>query len=128
MKHIYIAEDDIVTRTLVAEQVKSFGYVVTVFEDAISVLAELTKNPQGADLLITDVRMPGMDGIELIATLRKDAVFSNFPIIIMSGAVGVRDISELLKNGASRFLAKPIDPEDLRENINKALTVPHHRL
>ncbi len=125
MKKIYIAEDDIVTRTLISEQVKSFGFTVTAFEDAITVLEALRKNPGAADLLITDVRMPGMDGTELIAELRKIDEFVHFPIIIMSGVVGVKDISELLKNGASRFLAKPIDPDDLRENIEKALTVPY---
>ncbi|GFM34702.1 response regulator [Desulfovibrio subterraneus] len=125
MKRIFIAEDDIVTRTLISEQVKSFGYAVTSFEDGISVFEALSNNPEGADLLITDVRMPGMDGIELIARLRKMEQFSGFPIIIMSGVVGVKDISELLKNGASRFLAKPIDPDDLSENIRKALSVPH---
>lgn len=125
MKKIFIAEDDIVTRTLISEQVKSFGYAVTSFEDGISVFEALSNNPDGADLLITDVRMPGMDGIELIARLRKMEQFSGFPIIIMSGVVGVKDISELLKNGASRFLAKPIDPDDLSENIRKALSVPH---
>jgi CheY-like chemotaxis protein len=125
MKRIFIAEDDIVTRTLISEQVKSFGYAVTSFEDGISVFEALSNNPDGADLLITDVRMPGMDGIELIARLRKMEQFSGFPIIIMSGVVGVKDISELLKNGASRFLAKPIDPDDLSENIRKALSVPH---
>lgn len=125
MKRVFIAEDDIVTRTLISEQVKSFGYAVTSFEDGISVFEALSNNPDGADLLITDVRMPGMDGIELIARLRKMEQFSGFPIIIMSGVVGVKDISELLKNGASRFLAKPIDPDDLSENISKALSVPH---
>ncbi|MFV0349127.1 MAG: response regulator [Halodesulfovibrio sp.] len=125
MKRVFIAEDDIVTRTLISEQVKSFGYAVTSFEDGVSVFEALSNNPDGADLLITDVRMPGMDGIELIARLRKMEQFSGFPIIIMSGVVGVKDISELLKNGASRFLAKPIDPDDLSENISKALSVPH---
>ncbi|UZP66371.1 response regulator [Desulfovibrio mangrovi] len=126
MKRIFIAEDDIVTRTLISEQVKSFGYTVTAFEDGISVFEALSNNPDSADLLITDVRMPGMDGIELIAKLRKLDKFAKFPIIIMSGVVGVKDISDLLKNGASRFLAKPIDPLDLNENISKALSVPHY--
>lgn len=126
MKTIFIAEDDIVTRTLVSEQLKSFGYLVVAFEDGISALEALTSNPDAADLLITDVRMPGLDGVELIAKLRDMKAFASFPIIIMSGVVGVKDIAVLLKNGASRFLAKPIDPNDLRETIDKVLTTPHH--
>ncbi len=126
MKTIYLAEDDIVTRTLIAEQVKACGYSVVAFEDGISAYEALLANPGGADLLITDVRMPGMDGTELIDRLRSMPVFSRLPIIIMSGVVGVRDIADLLRHGASRFLAKPIDPRELCENISRALTVPHH--
>ncbi len=127
MKTIYLAEDDIVTRTLVAEQIKDFGYAVVTFEDGMSAHDALMANPHGADLLVTDVRMPGMDGLSLIRKLRGHGEFTSLPIIIMSGVVGVRDISDLLRNGASRFLAKPVDISDLEETIRKALSLPHIR-
>lgn len=124
MKKILIAEDELVTRTILAEQVESFGYRVVACDDGRKALDVLLQDTE-IDLLITDIMMPDMDGKELIARLRRMDVFASLPIIIMSGVVGVKDISGLLESGASRFLAKPIDAKDLEETISRALAVPH---
>ncbi|MBU1247772.1 MAG: response regulator, partial [Proteobacteria bacterium] len=72
--------------------------------------------------LITDIMMPEMDGRQLIQTLRGDTQFQQLPIIIMSAVVGVRDISGLLKLGASRFLSKPLDKDELIESLLRCMT------
>lgn len=124
MKKILLAEDDTVTRTLLSEQVRSFGYEVLTCEDGQQAYT-IFQETETIDLLITDVRMPNMDGTALIEKLRTTQHYAKLPIIIMSGVVGVKDISNLLKQGASRFLAKPIDPSDLQETIKQAFAVPY---
>ena len=73
------------------------------------------------DLLLTDIMMPEMDGQQLIKTLRGDQQFMDFPIIIMSAVVGMSEISNLLKLGATLFLAKPLDRAELQNYIRRCL-------
>jgi CheY-like chemotaxis protein len=65
--------------------------------------------------------MPEMDGQQLIKTLRGDQQFDALPIIIMSAVVGLNDISNLLKLGATLFLAKPLDRQELQNYITRCI-------
>lgn len=124
MQRILLAEDDIVARTILVDQIRGMGYEVVACADGRQALDVLMEEG-GIDLLLTDIRMPEMGGEELIQQLRGMPVFENLPVVIMSGVVGIKEISSLLKQGASRFLAKPIDKEELEEALAQALSVPH---
>ena len=124
MQRIVLAEDDFVTRTVLVEQLSGIGYDVVACSNGREALDVLLRD-DSIDLLLTDIRMPEMDGTDLIETLRKEPALKTLPVIIMSGVVGIKDISALLQQGASRFLAKPIDPKDLQQTIEQALAVPH---
>lgn len=118
MSRILIAEDDRVSQRLAVAIVESMGHTAFVSPNGKHAY-EALKAENKFDILITDIMMPEMDGRDLIQTLRGDSQFQKLPIIIMSAVVGVRDIAGLLKLGATRFLAKPLDKEELLESISR---------
>lgn len=120
MAKILIAEDDRISQKLAAKIVEEMGH--TAFVSPRGKHAYETLNASNEfDLLITDIMMPEMDGRQLIQTLRGDQRFMNFPIIIMSAVVGLSEISNLLRLGATLFLAKPLEREELQEYIRRCL-------
>ncbi|WP_243545409.1 response regulator [Pseudodesulfovibrio tunisiensis] len=120
MAKILIAEDDRISQKLAAKIVEEMGH--TAFVSPHGKHAYETLNASNEfDLLITDIMMPEMDGRQLIQTLRGDQRFMNFPIIIMSAVVGLSEISNLLRLGATLFLAKPLEREELQEYIRRCL-------
>lgn len=69
------------------------------------------------DLLISDLVMPEMNGIELVRQLRQMERFQNLPILMISGKAGKRDIAEIAKLGINGFICKPFKPDDLKKKI-----------
>lgn len=121
MAKILIAEDDRISQKLAVKIVEEMGHQAYVSPHGKHAYETLTA-ANDFDLLLTDIMMPEMDGQQLIKTLRGDQQFADLPIIIMSAVVGLNDISNLLKLGATLFLAKPLDREELQNYLNRCLT------
>ena len=122
MAKILIAEDDRVSQKLAAGLVENEGHAAFISPNGRHAYEALKAN--SFDLLLTDIMMPEMDGRQLILALRGDAALRRMPVIIMSAVVGVGEIAELLKTGATFFLAKPLSAEDLREYLRRGLNAP----
>jgi CheY-like chemotaxis protein len=120
MAKILIAEDDRISQKLAAKIVEEMGHSAFVSPHGKHAYEALTAS-NDFDLLLTDIMMPEMDGQQLIKTLRGDQQFMDFPIIIMSAVVGMSEISNLLKLGATLFLAKPLDRAELQNYIRRCL-------
>jgi CheY-like chemotaxis protein len=120
MAKILIAEDDRISQKLAAKIVEEMGHSAFVSPHGKHAYEALTAS-NDFDLLLTDIMMPEMDGQQLIKTLRGDQQFMDFPIIIMSAVVGMSEISNLLKLGATLFLAKPLDRGELQNYIRRCL-------
>lgn len=112
MAKVLVVDDDIVTRKLIARKLEREGFVVIQASDGLRAWQVLCDNPDFS-LLITDMMMPELDGRLFIERVRAHAELSSIPVIIISAYVPVSSISDLLKLGASRFLPKPIDSDDL---------------
>lgn len=119
MARILIAEDDRISQKLAVKIVEEQGHTALVSPHGKHAYETLLNNE--VDMLLTDIMMPEMDGQQLIKTLRGDQKFANLPIIIMSAVVGINDISNLLKLGATLFLAKPLDRKELLSYISRCL-------
>jgi CheY-like chemotaxis protein len=115
-KKILLADDDLVTRKVLHRMLTKEGFVVVLASDGRRALNILEDNAD-FDLLITDILMPNMDGRQLIQTLHGDKRFENLPRIIMSATVSIKEISTLLEQGASRFLAKPVNASLLEREL-----------
>jgi len=116
-KHILIVDDEKPVVTLLNEILSTHAYKITTTHSSNTALALIRDNPESFDLLITDQAMPELTGIELIEQVRK--LLPDLPIILCSGYS--EQVNELnFKNkSASRFLAKPIFPEDLLQLVSE---------
>ena len=109
---ILLVEDHHDTRQMYAEFL-SVSFQVLAAADASAALALYeTSRP---DLLITDLSLPGMDGFELVALIRKDAGLSRIPIICLSGYGGHAHEVRAREAGCDRILQKPCMPDALAE-------------
>jgi CheY-like chemotaxis protein len=120
MSRIVVVDDDLKVLRAVAAYLRGLGHDVRTATDGLEATAALSEAP--ADLVVTDINMPGMDGIEIITSLRDAA--SDTPIIAMSGG-GLFDGAMLLDSaealGADRTLGKPFDLEDLRRAVDELI-------
>ena len=116
---ILVAEDNLINQDLIAAQLKSLGYDTNYAVNGAEAL-ELWQN-QNYDLLITDIRMPVMDGIELakrIRSMETDSTLSKPIIAITANAMGL-DIERCKKVGINDVIAKPVDLDDLESTLLK---------
>jgi DNA-binding NtrC family response regulator len=114
-KTILVVEDEEKLRRVVELQLKTAGFEV---EQAGSAEQAL-KLCDGADLILTDLRLPGMDGLELMASLRRQN--SRTPVIVMTAYGSVENAVEAMKAGAADYLPKPFSLDHLMQVVNKAL-------
>ena len=113
-----LVEDDETTRTLLATVLGNFGANVTSASCAIDAEAALlTFEPQ---ILITDIEMPGNDGVSLLHSLRG-LKSPTFPAVAVSGYADDASRERVLAAGFNGFVAKPLDPEVLADEIIRAL-------
>jgi DNA-binding NtrC family response regulator len=117
MKHVLLVEDEAPLREALAEQLADRGYAV---EQAESGEAALTKLADFAyDVIITDLRLPGIDGSAVI-----DAALDRYPdivAIVVTGYGTVKDAVEAIKRGAWDFVSKPFQIDELLHALNAAL-------
>lgn len=114
---IYVIDDDDAMRDSLNFLLDSSGYSVTLFGDAQRFLEALPGLAFGC--IVSDVRMPGIDGIELLK--RMKAQHSPFPILIMTGHGDVPLAVEAMKLGAVDFLEKPFEDDRLIAMIETAI-------
>ena len=126
MAKILIADDDRITRRVLAECVTRIGHQALQCSDGRLALAICKDNPD-IRLLIADVMMPGLDGISLVAHLRAYKKFDDMSIIMISGIARPSEIADLLDGGVSLFMPKPLNVEELRRNIDYGMRVPRPR-
>ena len=111
--HVLIVEDDAATRRLYKFLLTNVGYPVLEAEDGVAALDQLAQNR--CDLVITDMNMPRMDGMELIKAIRRD--YANIYVIMIT-AFGTPDTEkQALRIGADDYLAKPFDFEELERRV-----------
>ncbi|WP_128924376.1 response regulator FixJ [Bradyrhizobium guangxiense] len=115
--HVYVIDDDAAMRDSLNFLLDSAGFGVTLFDDALAFLDALPRLDFGC--VVSDVRMPGLDGIELLK--RMKAQQSTFPILIMTGHGDVPLAVEAMKLGAVDFLEKPFDDDRLTAMIESAI-------
>jgi two-component system response regulator FixJ len=114
---VYVIDDDEAMRHSLEFLLGSVEYEVTLFESAQAFLDEIAKREFGC--VVSDVRMPGIDGIELLRRLQT--VNCRFPVIIMTGHGDVPLAVEAMKLGAVDFLEKPFDDDLLISMIDSGL-------
>jgi CheY-like chemotaxis protein len=116
-RRILVVEDDESMRELLRLHLSSAGYAVEVAEDAIAAGYALLKAPP--DLIICDVEMPHMDGIELVAALRADKAIPQVPVIFLTSDEEREGRAREL--GVTEYLNKPVRLEELLKAVYRHL-------
>jgi DNA-binding NtrC family response regulator len=116
---ILIAEDDADLRDLLQDELEDAGYETVVAIDGRSAMMRIERERERIDLLITDVRMPGLAGDELLNAMRAQR--SEAPVIVITAFGSVEQAVEMVKAGAFQYLTKPFDTDDLLRAAAQAL-------
>ena len=107
---VWVVDDDRPVRFVLATALRDAGYEVTGFESAADVLATLDRGGPAPQLLFTDVRMPGDDGLALLEALKQR--LPALPVVVMSAHTDVASTAGAFRGGAQDFLSKPFDLDD----------------
>jgi two-component system nitrogen regulation response regulator GlnG len=116
-EEIWVADDDRNVRFVLAAALRDAGCVVREFGEGDSVVAALARSHPA--LLLTDVRMPGAGGLDLLARLRR--AHADIPVIVMSAYTDVTTAAAAYRDGAVDYLAKPFDLDDAVVAVQRAL-------
>ncbi|MFB3765406.1 MAG: response regulator [Methanotrichaceae archaeon] len=123
--NIIIAEDDPLNQKIAIKMLKKLGYHADVASNGIEVLKALEN--QVYDIVLMDIQMPGMDGIEAIRIIRK--CWSPGPRIIVATAFALDTCRDLCNDvGADDLLAKPLKKEELKAAIERNMCRPSDTL
>ena len=117
MKRILVVEDDQDIRELLVETLKRSDFEVDTAENGKKGLEKFRK--QNFDLIVTDIRMPVMDGLKMLKKIKKED--TKMPIVVITAYPSVDSAVECLVEGADDYLVKPVKLDDLNVKIKKAL-------
>ena len=118
---VLIVEDDPETRQLYVTVFESEGFRTDEAHNGLQALEKANAIPP--DLILTDIAVPGIDGIELCRRLRLNKRTAGIPLLAVTGYDDRRYPDRVLQAGANRVLLKPLDPETLIEEARRLLIV-----
>ena len=124
MQRILIVEDSATMRALLASSLEELEIPVKITE-AESGFEALRLLPRFAfDLIVTDINMPDINGLELLSFVKSNDRYRDIPLVVVSTEGSDRDRDKGLGLGADSYLVKPFDPEALREVARDLLARP----
>lgn len=119
---VLVVDDKQMMRDSVSSTLQRAGYLVIAASDGAAALTQIAKHHPAA--VITDLKMPEMDGLELLAKIRQ--LDDQLPVVLMTAYGSVNDAVQAMKNGAFDFIQKPFEGDQLVMTIRRA--VDHQRL
>lgn len=117
-KHLLVVDDDLKSRKIISMLLEERGYKISLAKSGAEALAILSRN-NPFNLILTDINMPGMSGIELIETLQERG--KSIPFCVVSSVDDKMMISRLQGLGCSGFLVKPLRSRTLVEKVETIL-------
>ncbi|RME01084.1 MAG: response regulator [Calditrichaeota bacterium] len=117
MENVLIVDDEEDILQLMAEAVSRWGYNPIIARNGEDAFEKVQNLP--VDLILTDVRMPKVDGITLLQKVKD--VNPNTSVIVFTGYPAIQSAVDALKSGAYDYLVKPVDLAELKSKINRAL-------
>jgi len=117
MACVCVIDDQAMMRDSLAATLRSQDHTVRTFENAHEALTDIRQRP--CDVVITDLRLPGMDGVELLREMRRLGL--DVPVVLMTAYATVSTAVEAMKLGAFDYIQKPFNPEELGILIERAV-------
>ena len=117
MQRILIVEDSATMRSLLASSLEDLTTPVKIVEAESGFEALRCLPREDFDLVVTDINMPDINGLELVSFIKNNDKYSAIPLVIVSTEGSDRDRDKGLGLGADAYLVKPFDPEALRQVV-----------
>ena len=122
MKTALIVDDSTVTRTLIRAAIEDIEGLD--IEEAYSGFEALKVLPrQTFDIILVDINMPDINGLELLNFIKTNEQYKNIPVIIISTESSEEDRKKGISLGAAGYLTKPFNPDDLQGTVKKHLSL-----
>ncbi len=121
-KRVLAIEDNMSNMILISRVVEAEGYELLKAADGISALDLLAK--EKPDLILLDINIPGIHGLELASRLKADPRLADVPLIATTANVLLGDRERCLEAGCDDYLPKPLDIRELRQMMNRYLAAP----
>jgi two-component system chemotaxis response regulator CheY len=119
-KRVLIVEDSTAMRSMIASTVEEMkGYVTVEAANGFEALRIIPK--ERFDLIITDINMPHINGLEIISFVKNHPSFNSIPIIIVTTEHSEEDRKKGISLGASEYIIKPFNPDHLKKVVKKVL-------
>ncbi|MDT5037405.1 MAG: two-component system, OmpR family, phosphate regulon response regulator PhoB [Micromonosporaceae bacterium] len=119
MTAILIADDDPDIRDLVSFKLEQAGFEVTAVDNGLAALASARESPP--DMIVLDVMMPGMSGIDVCRELRGDPPTATLPIILLTARAQEGDVEVGFGVGADDYVVKPFSPRELVSRVEAVI-------
>jgi EAL domain-containing protein (putative c-di-GMP-specific phosphodiesterase class I) len=119
---VLLVDDEPAIARALSRILQTAGHVVTSAQSGEEAVALLGTVP--FDVIVSDIRMPGMDGLALLKAIRAKDL--DIPVAFMTGSPALETVLEAMENGAFRYLTKPVDSDELRALVDRAARL--HRL
>ncbi len=124
MQHILIVEDSATMRALLTTALEDLDIPVKVTEaeSGFDALRQLPR--ESYDLIVTDINMPDINGLELVSFVRSNAAYRAIPLVIVSTEGSERDRDKGVGLGADAYLVKPFAPDDFKSVVRELFERP----
>ena len=116
---VLVVDDVAANRELLGRRLERLGYFVSYAEDGLRAMAAVRAEP--FDLVLLDIMMPGMDGIQVLEAVKADPELRGIPVVMISAVDDVTDVARCIELGAEDYLFKPFDPVLLRARVGACL-------
>jgi two-component system cell cycle response regulator len=121
---ILIADDDPASRLRLQRTLAGCGYEVTAVGDGLAAWEALERMPPDSSVLaILDWQMPGLDGVELTARIKADALARYTYVVVLTSRAGTPDVVAAMDAGADDFVAKPFEPDELKVRVRAGVRI-----
>jgi len=119
--HILIVEDSPTMRSLLSTSLEELGGRIKITQVASGFEALRYLPREQYDLIVTDINMPDINGLELVSFVKSNSSYRDIPLIIVSTESSKRDRDKGLELGADAYLVKPFEPDALRDLVRELL-------
>ena len=118
-KTVLIVEDEVDAAELFAEMMRVSGFRVRKTSSSAPALSMMAE--ERPDIVLLDIMMPGISGLEILRQMRQDPTLANIPVVVVSAKSMPADIRNGMEAGASTYLTKPVGFLELKEAVERAL-------
>jgi two-component system chemotaxis response regulator CheY len=124
VQSVLVVEDSATMRSLIASTLEEIGVPLKITEASSGFEALRVLPRESYDLIVTDINMPDINGLELVSFVKGNDAYQSIPLIIISTESSDRDREKGLSLGADAYLVKPFEPDDLLQIARDLLASP----